>query len=38
MEAGVLEAFRDVARLHNLDWDRLKPHLLKNGRLHIEIY
>ncbi len=38
MEAGVIEAFRDVARAHNLNWDELKPQLLRKGRLHIETY
>jgi benzoyl-CoA 2,3-dioxygenase component A len=38
MESGVIEAFRDVARAHQLNWDELKPQLLRKGRLHIETY
>jgi benzoyl-CoA 2,3-epoxidase subunit A len=38
MESGVIEAFRDVARAHDLNWDELKPQLLRKGRLHIETY
>jgi benzoyl-CoA 2,3-dioxygenase component A len=38
MEAGVIEAFRDVACAHDLNWDELKPQLLRKGRLHIETY
>ena len=38
MESGVIEAFRDVARANNLNWDELKPELLRKGRLHIETY
>jgi benzoyl-CoA 2,3-dioxygenase component A len=38
MEAGVAEAFRDVCRMHGVDWDTLKPALLAKGRLHVETY
>jgi benzoyl-CoA 2,3-dioxygenase component A len=38
MEAGVVDAFRDVCRGHGLDWDVLKPQLLAKSRLHIETY
>jgi benzoyl-CoA 2,3-epoxidase subunit A len=38
MEAGVLDAFRDVCSAHGLDWDALKPQLLAKSRLHIETY
>jgi benzoyl-CoA 2,3-dioxygenase component A len=38
MEAGVAEAFRDICRRHGADWDKLKPALLAQGRLHIETY
>ena len=38
MEAGVEEAFRDVCRQRYLDWDALRPQLLKQNRLHIETY
>ena len=36
MEAGVLDAFREVCCAHGLDWDALKPQLLAKSRLHIE--
>jgi benzoyl-CoA 2,3-dioxygenase component A len=38
MEAGVIDAFRDVCRAHGRDWDQLKPALLEKSRLHIETY
>ncbi len=38
MEAGVIEAFRDVCRDHGLDWDQIRPALLARNRLHIETY
>ncbi|HEX8739959.1 MAG TPA: benzoyl-CoA 2,3-epoxidase subunit BoxA [Casimicrobiaceae bacterium] len=38
MEEGVIDAFRDVCRAHDLDWERLKPALLAKSRLHIETY
>jgi benzoyl-CoA 2,3-dioxygenase component A len=38
MEAGVIDAFREVCRAHGLDWDALKPQLLAKSRLHIETY
>ena len=38
MEAGVIDAFRDVCRGHGLDWDALRPQLLAQSRLHIETY
>jgi benzoyl-CoA 2,3-epoxidase subunit A len=38
MEAGVIDAFRDVCRTHALDWDTLQPQLLAQSRLHIETY
>ena len=38
MESGVVEAFRDVCRMHGVDWDGLKPALLAKGRLHVETY
>ncbi len=38
MEAGVVEAFRDVCRAHGLDWDTIKPGLLAGSRFHIETY
>jgi benzoyl-CoA 2,3-dioxygenase component A len=38
MEAGVLEAFRDICRANGLDWDKLRPELLKKARFHVETY
>lgn len=38
MEAGVIEAFRDICRQHGSDWEKLKPELLAQARLHIETY
>jgi benzoyl-CoA 2,3-dioxygenase component A len=38
MEAGVIDAFREVCRAHGLDWDALKPQLLAKSRLHVETY
>jgi len=38
MEAGVIEAFRDICRDRGLEWDSLKPGLLAKSRLHIETY
>ena len=38
MEAGVIEAFRDICRAHGRDWDTLRPQLLDEARFHIETY
>ncbi len=38
METGVMEAFRDVCRLHGTDWDRLRPRLREKSRYHVETY
>ena len=38
MEAGVIEAFRDLCRSAGRDWDQLRPQLLAAGRLHVETY
>lgn len=38
MEAGVIEAFRDICRAHGTDWETLRPALLKKARFHIETY
>ncbi|APR03961.1 benzoyl-CoA 2,3-epoxidase subunit BoxA [Thauera chlorobenzoica] len=38
MEAGVLEAFRDICRAHGADWEALRPELLAKGRFHVETY
>jgi benzoyl-CoA 2,3-dioxygenase component A len=38
MEAGVLEAFRDICRSHGADWETLRPQLLAKGRFHLETY
>ena len=38
MEAGVAEAFRDVCRRHDMDWETLLPALRAEGRYHLETY
>ena len=38
MEAGVAEAFRDVCRRHEMDWETLLPALRAEGRYHLETY
>lgn len=38
MEAGVIEAFRDICRAAGTDWEALRPRLLEQGRFHIETY
>lgn len=38
MEAGVLEAFRDICRANGADWETLRPQILAKGRFHIETY
>ena len=38
MEEGVAQAFRNVCRLHGLDWDALVPVLREQGRYHLETY
>lgn len=38
MEAGVIEAFRDICRAHGMDWDGLRSEMLKKARFHIETY
>jgi benzoyl-CoA 2,3-dioxygenase component A len=38
MESGVAEAFRDVCRRHDMDWETLLPALRAEGRYHLETY
>jgi benzoyl-CoA 2,3-dioxygenase component A len=38
METGVAEAFRDVCRRHDMDWEALLPALRAEGRYHLETY
>ncbi len=38
MEAGVEEAFADIARKHGLDWAAIKPVMRQGGRYHVETY
>ncbi|MBT0963814.1 benzoyl-CoA 2,3-epoxidase subunit BoxA [Denitromonas iodatirespirans] len=38
MEAGVLDAFRDICRAHGEDWEQLQPQLLAKARFHVETY
>ena len=38
MEEGVTEAFRDICRHYQLDWDALLPAMRDKGRYHLETY
>jgi benzoyl-CoA 2,3-dioxygenase component A len=38
MEAGVLEALRDVSSTHGIDWPALHGRMKTEGRLHFETY
>lgn len=38
MEHGVDEAFRDLCRMHGLDWDEVLPALRDKRRYHVETY
>lgn len=38
METGVLEAFSDICRARGMDWETLRPALLKKARFHVETY
>jgi hypothetical protein len=38
MEAGVLEALRDVSATHGIDWPGLHARMKTEGRLHFETY
>lgn len=38
MEQGVEEAFRDLCRQRQCDWDSLRVRLLEQNRLHVETY
>ena len=38
MEAGLMDAFRDVLRTRGIEWDALWPRLLERARIHIETY
>ena len=38
MEHGVTEAFRDLCRVHGLDWDAMLPKIRESGRFHLETY
>ena len=38
MEAGVLQALRDIASAGGLDWQALGANLQREGRLHLETY
>jgi benzoyl-CoA 2,3-dioxygenase component A len=38
MEAGVIESFRAICAAHGMDWEKLRPDLLSEGRFHIETY
>ena len=38
MEAGVLDALRDICAARNVDWPALHARMKKTGRLHFETY
>ncbi|MEN9586620.1 MAG: benzoyl-CoA 2,3-epoxidase subunit BoxA [Pseudomonadota bacterium] len=38
MEAGVLDALKDIAKSAKLDWSRLSDEMRVQGRLHLETY
>jgi benzoyl-CoA 2,3-dioxygenase component A len=38
MEDGVADAFREVCRQHDMEWDALLPKLRDQGRYHLETY
>jgi len=38
MEAGVLEALRDVCQAAALDWPALQARMVAEGRFHVETY
>jgi len=38
MEAGVEEAFRDIARGVGLDWKQIRNDMRNEGRYHVETY
>jgi benzoyl-CoA 2,3-dioxygenase component A len=38
MEKGVEEAFTEACRSNGLDWSKLRPQLLQQGRYHVETY
>ena len=38
MEDGVLQALRDIAEQHGIEWDPLWRALKREGRLHLETY
>jgi benzoyl-CoA 2,3-dioxygenase component A len=38
MEAGVMEALRDICAVHGLDWPDLHERMMEEGRLHVETY
>jgi benzoyl-CoA 2,3-dioxygenase component A len=38
MEAGVLDALRDVCIAAGLDWSSLQSRMVAEGRFHVETY
>ena len=38
MEAGVIEALRDICRARGKDWEQIRGELLAKGRFHVETY
>ncbi len=38
MEAGIEQAFEDIARLSGQDWQKIRPKMRAEGRYHVETY
>jgi benzoyl-CoA 2,3-dioxygenase component A len=38
MEAGVLDAMRDISAAEGIDWSALHAEMKRTGRLHFETY
>jgi len=38
METGVSEAFADICRIHDMDWEAIRAAMLSSGRYHVETY
>ncbi len=38
MESGVSEAFADICRVHDLDWEDIRTLMSSSGRYHVETY
>ncbi|MBZ0216804.1 MAG: benzoyl-CoA 2,3-epoxidase subunit BoxA [Fimbriimonadaceae bacterium] len=38
MESGVSEAFADICRIHDLEWENIRAAMQSSGRYHVETY